>query len=162
LMRVADGLRDEPFEFTVIGPTLAETAHLLGTARPNVTVLPKRPQAELPDVYSAADVFLFPTIQDGFGMGLTQARAAGLPVITTPNGGGPDVVADGQDGWIVPIRQPDAIAERLRWCGANRWSLAAMARTLDDHGLTRDWSDVGRDFVTIGRELLGTKGARRS
>jgi glycosyltransferase involved in cell wall biosynthesis len=162
LLQAARTLRDEPFEFRLVGPAMPETTRLLAEAPASVRPLGKRPQHQLAADYAAADVFLFPTIEDGFGMVLTQAMAAGLPCLTTPNGAGPDFVDEGRNGWIVPIRQPDAIVERLRWCSANRGALAAMVKKLDGDRLARDWSDVGRDFVTIGRELLATKGVHRS
>jgi glycosyltransferase involved in cell wall biosynthesis len=162
LVSAADVLRDEAFEFALVGPRMAETDQLLARAAPNVRVLPKRPQRDLPPVYADADLFLFPTIQDGFGMVLTQARASGLPILTTSNGGGPDLVTEGRDGWIVSIRDVQAIVARLRWCAANRSSLAEMADSIDDAGVARDWSDVARDFATIARDAVASKEAEVS
>ena len=65
------------------------------------------------DLYSQASVFVLPSIEDGFGQVIVQAMACGIPVITTTNTGGPDVITDGKDGFIVPIRDSRAIAERL-------------------------------------------------
>ncbi len=162
LVHAARTLREEPFEFRLVGPAMAETSALLAGAPSSVKLMGKRPQHQLAADYAAADVFLFPTIEDGFGMVLTQAMAAGLPCVTTPNGAGPDFIDEGRNGWIVPIRQPDAIAERLRWFQANRGAMATMVKKLDGAGLTRDWSDVGRDFAAIGRELLAKKSSPRS
>jgi glycosyltransferase involved in cell wall biosynthesis len=58
-----------------------------------------------------ADVFVFPTLSDGFGIVLAEAAAAGLPIISTSHCG--DVVRDGTNGFIVPIRDPEAIADRV-------------------------------------------------
>ena len=58
-----------------------------------------------------ADMFVFPTLSDGFGIVLLEAMAAGLPVITTANCA--DVVEDGVNGFIVPIRDSRAIADRV-------------------------------------------------
>jgi glycosyltransferase involved in cell wall biosynthesis len=60
-----------------------------------------------------AHVLVFPSIVEGFGMVVSEALAAGLPVITTPHTAGPDILTDGVDGFIVPIRDPDAIAQRI-------------------------------------------------
>jgi glycosyltransferase involved in cell wall biosynthesis len=62
--------------------------------------------------YSQADVFVLPTISDGFAITQLEAMAHGLPVITTPNCG--RVVTDGLDGFIVPARDSAALAERLQ------------------------------------------------
>jgi glycosyltransferase involved in cell wall biosynthesis len=162
LVEAARTLRAEPFEFRLVGPAAEETTRLFADATANVRLLGKRPQHLLPTEYAAADVFLFPTIQDGFGMVLTQAMAAGLPIVTTPNSAGPDFVDEGRNGWVVPIRQPAAIVDRLRWCLANRGALATMVQRLEGHGPARDWSEVGRDFAAIGRQLLAKKSGHRA
>jgi glycosyltransferase involved in cell wall biosynthesis len=69
------------------------------------------PQAELPQIYNAASVFVLPSLQDGFGMVVYEAAACGVPVIITENVGA--AIRDGQDGFVVPIRDSDALADRL-------------------------------------------------
>ena len=66
-----------------------------------------------------SDVFVFPSIEDGFGFVVAEALACGLPVITTRNAGASDLIRPGENGEVVPIRNPEAIAEAvLKW-----WSL---------------------------------------
>jgi glycosyltransferase involved in cell wall biosynthesis len=62
-------------------------------------------------LYQQADVFAFPTIEEGSALVTYEALACGLPVVTTPNAGA--VVRDGIEGFIVPIRDVDALADRL-------------------------------------------------
>jgi len=74
---------------------------------------------------AAHDVFVFPSLFEGFGLVLLEAMAMGLPVITTPHTAGPDLIREGMEGFIVPIRHSTAIAERLeqlppRACEAGR------------------------------------------
>jgi glycosyltransferase involved in cell wall biosynthesis len=63
------------------------------------------PQYELPKFYELADLFVFPTIEDGAALVLAQAAAAGLPILTTTNCSGPDLVSGGLTGWVLPIRR---------------------------------------------------------
>jgi glycosyltransferase involved in cell wall biosynthesis len=69
------------------------------------------PRAEVKREFLEADVFVFPTLSDGFGIVLLEAMAAGLPVISTPNCGA--VVRDGENGFVVPVRDSAAIADRI-------------------------------------------------
>src|SRR5439155_7854716 len=63
-----------------------------------------------------ADVFILPSLEDGFARTVTEALACGLPVITTPNTGASDLVQPGVNGEIVPIRDPQAIADAVvKW-----------------------------------------------
>jgi glycosyltransferase involved in cell wall biosynthesis len=70
---------------------------------------------ELGDVMGRCHAHVFPTIVEGFGRNIIEAMASGLPVITTPNCAGPDLIEDGVTGFITPIRDVDAIGEKLAW-----------------------------------------------
>lgn len=64
----------------------------------------------------SADVFVLPSLEDGFARTVTEALSCGLPVITTPNTGASDLVQPGVNGEIVPIRDAPAIADAvLKW-----------------------------------------------
>lgn len=95
---------------------LAEVAEI----RPAVT------RSQLPVLYDEADVLVLPSISEGSANVCYEALAVGLPVITTPNAG--SVVRDGVDGFIVPIRSPEAIAARLTELARDRERLAEMSR----------------------------------
>jgi glycosyltransferase involved in cell wall biosynthesis len=62
-------------------------------------------------LYLSADVFALPSLSEGSALVVYEAMAAGLPVVVTPNCGA--VARDGLDGYVVPIRDPEAIGERL-------------------------------------------------
>jgi glycosyltransferase involved in cell wall biosynthesis len=121
----------------------------------NVEVLGKVPQSALSQIYRDADVFLFPTIEDGFPVVLAHAHAAGLPIITTPNGAGHDIVKTERDGWIVPIRSPQAILERLEWCAHNRSALADVIAAPREMAAARTWDHVAEDFERLCRARAG-------
>mgnify|MGYP001167493564 CR=1 FL=1 len=72
-------------------------------------------QAQLAGLMRQGSVFVQASIQEGFGLMIPQAMAAGLPVICTTNTAGPDLVREGVEGFIVPIRDPEALCERLRY-----------------------------------------------
>jgi glycosyltransferase involved in cell wall biosynthesis len=64
-------------------------------------------------VLRACHVVALPSLIEGYGASALEGMACGLPAIVTPHTFADDVVEDGVDGWIIPIRDPDAIAERL-------------------------------------------------
>jgi glycosyltransferase involved in cell wall biosynthesis len=146
---VIERLEGRGFEFEVVGPVLPECAPLVDRLRTRATFAGKRRQAELPASYHAADLFLFPTIEDGFPAVLAQAKAAALPILTTAHGAGLDIVTPGQDGWIVPVREPGAIVDRLVWCGANRPIVASVVRRVYDTFRPRDWNQVATHFESV-------------
>jgi len=92
----------------------------------HIKLLGPVPRSEMPGIYQQADVFVFPSLCEGSALVCYEALAAGLPVITTPNAG--SVVRDGVDGFIVPIRSPEAIAEKLDLLASNRKLLAELSQ----------------------------------
>jgi len=112
----------------------------------------RQPQFSLPSIYREADLFLFPTIEDGYAVVLSQAQAAGLPVLATPNCSAPDIVKENKNGWVLPIRNPGAFVEKLEWCDSNREALARMVRSTYDAHNQRDWAQVASDLIKICEE----------
>ena len=161
---VVEKLQGHGFSFEVVGPILPECAPLVDRLRGKATFAGKRPQADLPASYHAADLFLFPTIEDGFAAVLAQAKAAALPILTTAHGAGLDLITPGQDGWIVPVREPGAIVDRLIWCGANRPIVASVVKRVYDTFRPRDWNQVATHFeaVCVAATEIATNASRRS
>jgi starch synthase len=89
-------------------------------------------QAQLFKEYRNYDVLVFPSLLEGFGLVNIEAMGAGLPVITTPNTNAAEVLHDGINGFLVPIRDAEAIAksvERIRNMDTETFSkMRLMAR----------------------------------
>jgi glycosyltransferase involved in cell wall biosynthesis len=146
---IIGSLRSDRFNFRFIGPIARECNELFSSIKHVVTFVPQTPQFELPKHYAWGDLFVLPTIQDGFQMVLAQAAAAGLPILTTTNGAGHDLVHEGITGWVLPIRDPHSFINKLFWCDTHREELAAMVRNIYQEFVQRDWADVVTDFETI-------------
>jgi len=100
--------------------------------------IPHLPQTRLADVYRSADVFVFPSLLEGMPLVVLEAMASGLPVITTPNGPG-DIVRDGIDGFVVPIRDPEAIVEKLEFLRSNPEQRLQMGQNARQRALEFTW-----------------------
>ena len=146
-------LEGTAIDFTFVGPILPEARAVVDRLRGRAAFAGKLPQHELPRQYWSADLFVFPTIEDGFPTVLAQAKAAGLPIVTTRHGAGVDIVRDGRDGWLVPVRDGRALADRLAALAADRAGLADMAEAVAATFQPRDWSDVAREFDEVCRAL---------
>lgn len=143
------------FAFRFVGPIAPECTNLVSELSSVAIFIPKQPQEKLPSYYAWGDVFILPTIQDGFQMVLAQAAAAGLPILTTSHGAGQDLVREAESGWVLPIRSSNAFVDRLRWCDEHRDELAAIVRCIYNDFQPRDWADVAADFETLCLERLG-------
>ena len=73
-----------------------------------------------------ADIFVLPSLSEGFGHVILEAMASGLPIIATDHTSAPDLISDGKEGWVIPIRNTSALVEKLNWCIENKDQLFEM------------------------------------
>ncbi len=79
----------------------------------NVTLIDALPHAKVLDLYGKSDLFLLPSYEEGVANVVLEAMALGRPVISTNCGGMAEVIEDGVNGFLVPVRDPQAIAETV-------------------------------------------------
>jgi len=115
-------------ECRVVGPDfgLSALASAPGTER-FVKTGPKKGNDLLAE-YAEADVFVLPSLEEGFGLVVLEAMRAGLPVIITSAVGAKDFVTDGVEGWVVPPADPQALSEKIRWMQLHPTERQAMGR----------------------------------
>jgi starch synthase len=102
---------------------------------------------ELGRIMGRCHVHVFPTLVEGFGRNIIEAMAAGLPVITTRHCAGPDLIEDGVTGFIIPIRDVDAICEKLAWIHDHPQEAAEMGRRACERVRTLTQADYRRRFA---------------
>ncbi len=83
-------------------------------------------RSDLDALYRQADLFCMPSLVEGFGLVYLEALARGLPIMGTPNTGAADLITHGQEGFIVPIRDTEAIAHYIEWAYGHRAQLRDM------------------------------------
>jgi glycosyltransferase involved in cell wall biosynthesis len=115
------------------------------------------PRHQVAEFYRQADVFVLPTLFEGMSLAVLEAMASGLPVITTPNGPA-EVVRDGVDGFIVPIRDVDAIADRLDRLRADPELRMYMGRNARMRAREFTWSRYREAATATIHNLLVGKG----
>ena len=98
------------------------------------------PDSALPDIYDSCDVFVWPAVNEAFGMALLEAQAAGLPLVAGNEGGVSDVMCDGTTGLLVDSSNPEEFA-------------AAVRGLLDDAMQRKEFGSRGKTFVRQERSL---------
>ena len=125
------------------------TAAFPAGIRERVTVFPRVDGTHLTDIYRDADIFVFPSNYEGFGVAVLEAMAAALPIVTTATGVAGDALADRESAMIVPPRDPAAIVravDALVSDDALRARVSAGARsaaeTYRETARVREWADA--------------------
>jgi glycosyltransferase involved in cell wall biosynthesis len=97
----------------LVGGIHDDFKRLIGGWRGEFTHVPAASHAQLAKLLQQSLAFVFPSCEEGFARVLSEAMAAGLPIVATHESGASTVVRDGEHGFIVPQRQPQALADRL-------------------------------------------------
>ncbi len=144
---IGDGPEKARVEFTIQDLGLSDKVQLLG----------KRSPEQVREILQNSDVFLLSSLSEGISNAVLEAMACGLPIVTTDCGGMREAVTDGVEGYIVPVRDPQAIAQALfdlweqpdlrkqmRWAGRGR-----VLRDFQSAGQVQQWLGM---YLTISKE----------
>jgi alpha-maltose-1-phosphate synthase len=138
---------------TIVGRKVGQSAALDKFCVQNKWIA-SLPHAEILAEMERNDVLVFPSLFEGFGLVIGEALSRGVPVITTPHTGGPDLMRDGQDGFIVPIRDTDAIAEKLLVLHDDRELLKRMSDSALERAAEMHWQGYKDGTAAAVREAL--------
>lgn len=109
---------------------------------------------DMPAAYANASVLVLPAIEDGFPLVVLEAMASGRPVVVSENTGSKDAIENGVQGFVVPIRSPEAIAERLQWLHDSPAERAAMGAAARRRAEQFPWERHGADLVALYESVL--------
>jgi starch synthase len=141
------------YSLTVLGHAPVPTAELK-RALAGCRWIDSAPHWEVLKLMREHDVLVFPTLFDGFGLVILEAMAQGTVVIATPNCAAPEIFDDGRDGFIVPIRSPEAIAHRLTQLAENRDLLATMSEAARLKAISHDWAGYRSKILNAVRSVV--------
>ena len=116
--------------------------------------VPSVPHASLNEYYSSANVLVLPTLVEGLPLVILEAMACGIPVITTPNAGVSDIITDGVEGFVVPVRDVEALKEKLEWCYKHPLELAEMGKAARRQAEQLTWNLYRQKLANQIKESL--------
>lgn len=123
--------------------------------RASITVIPTADEADMIRLYREHDIFLLPSLFEGMPLVLLEAMAGGLPCVTTDNNGMADLIEDGENGFLVPRRDTDALVEVTRYLIDNadlRGRLGYAAQRTIKNGYL--WPQVADRFIEATSRIL--------
>jgi len=141
-------------DLTLLGRKVVEGCAPLEAAVRKYRWLPTLAHAEVLREMQSHDVLVLPSLFEGFGLVILEAMAQGTPVIATDHTAGPDVIENGVDGFIVPIRSADAIAEKLDLLARAPEPLMSMKRAAQAKARLLGWEGYRQRLVEVAREVM--------
>jgi len=155
-LRAVELIGERNCELTLLGRKAAEGCRPLDQAVRDHRWLPSLSHERVLLEMRQHDVLILPSLFEGFGLAITEAMSQGIPVITTAHTAGPDIIDDGVDGFIVPIRCAEAIAEKLQLLARDRERLRAMKIAARKKAQIHPWENYRRALVTMAEEVMNS------
>jgi glycosyltransferase involved in cell wall biosynthesis len=115
---------------------------------------------ELSQAYGSADIFVFPSALESFGLVVVEAMAAGLPVVASRVGGVPDVITEGQTGYTFDVGDVDTLVEGVRQIASSRERIAEMGNAARAYAETQTWPAMMDEVVDLYARLIAEKPAK--
>lgn len=136
---IGDGPEEETLR------TLVRDIHLEDT----VMFLGYRTDEEKYQYLSNADIYILPSLHEGFGICLLEAMYCGLPIVATNNGGQTDILVDGRNAFLVPIKNSRVLAEKIDEISSNEKRMKIMASNNRDDIKKYDIQEIARRYEKI-------------
>jgi len=153
LLEAVDQLNLPNFELVLVGRCREEMKPFLERYN-NYKHIGGVPHTELYRWYSNSSIFVLPSLCNGFGMVVPEAMACGLPVIVTTNTGASDIVRDGKDGFVVPIRDVEALREKILFFYKNEDARVEMGHNAKEHVQQFTWDRYGVQLIKQYKRLI--------
>lgn len=145
----------EDVQLVVMGSLCAPMAFYRGEF-PDFQYEPPRSHGEVMRLMRTCDLLVLPSLVEGRALVQQEAMSRGLPVIATANAGADDLILEGETGFLVPIRRPDVLAEKLAWCADNRGEVKAMGERAREVSRRASWEAYeARIASAVGAVLDG-------
>lgn len=142
-----------PVELMVCGRPVDDLAIFRGYDK-QVNIRPSVSFSELLAAYQAADLFVLPSVAEGFGHVLLEALASGLPILSTTHTAAPDLIREGQEGFLAEPRRPDLLAARIDWALQHRQQLNEMQAAARARAEHFTWEKFRQEIVKSVRGFL--------
>jgi glycosyltransferase involved in cell wall biosynthesis len=132
----------------VVGPA-GDATSLLAATGAGIEAIGAVDQPTLARELRRADCLVLPSRHDSFGMVVVEALASGTPVLVSEMVGAKDLVEEGVNGWVVPLGDVAALAERMCWCAANPAIVRAARAASFRSARSATWDSYHRRLVTL-------------
>lgn len=146
LIIIGQGSDEKSLREMVSQNKLSEVVHFLGV----------RQHRHVLAYMNLADIFVLPSLEEPFGIVLLEAMSQGLPIVSTRVQGIPYIVKDGMNGFLVPARNGELLADRIMYLLQNSKIREEMGETNYHDSFQYNWEHLVEKYISLYRNLLTT------
>ena len=157
ICEAAKKLNNPNIEFNIIGTGYEAQKALLSPYEKYVTFHGPQYFEKLQNHLKHNHVFLFPSMGDGFGLVLLEAMAAGLPVIASYNSAGPDIVSEGDNGFLIDTCNENALVSKIKWFLNNQDKMQRMSKRAIETARLFTWERYESGIVNAVSNIINRK-----
>jgi glycosyltransferase involved in cell wall biosynthesis/GT2 family glycosyltransferase len=112
---------------------------------------------DVADFYNSIGVYIQPSATEGFSIEVPESMSYERPVICSDGAGAADLITNGEDGFVVPKMNPEAIAEKIQYFKNNPSEIIRMGRNAREKSFQYTWKNTKYKYIELWRELLKKK-----
>ena len=153
-LEAVGSLPQENLEVLICGYHAVDRAVIENYGIRSVRVFRALPTAELTKILRSCDLFVLPSLAEGFGHVILESMSSGVPVLTTASTCAADIMEDRVHGFIAPIRDASAIAGRITWGREHRSELHRMGLAAAAQARNFTWERFRKGIVTAYERMV--------
>lgn len=145
-------MQDLSVELIAVGENFG-LQDMFTTYTSNIKVLGEKRRDEMSNVYKNADVYILPSLWEGFSFSLLEALASGMPVIASKNSCAPEIVEEYKEGFVIEPRNIKEIKDKVKWFLDNKDKIKDMGKAARAKAETYSWDFYSQNVVKIINEI---------
>lgn len=151
LINVIEKYNNKEIEVYIAGPYTKDSTLVKQLKQyKNVTVLGFVTRDKIAELYQSSDVFIFPTLGEGFGLVVLEALSSGLPIICSNQAGGNDAIIDGYNGFVFEAGNDIDMKRKIDWFLDNKEKISKMSENARKSSLKYTWENY---YVNINNSI---------
>ncbi len=141
-------------ELTVVGKKVTNDCPALNSALAKHKYIPGLPHHEILNLMRESDLLIFPSLFEGFGLVITEAMSQGTPVITTNRTAGPDLITNGENGWLIEAGSTQALQCAIEEVLHHPGLIKEAGRQAYETASRRPWEVYGNELAAAIKKQI--------
>ena len=153
VFKAVDQFQNE-VELTVVGQKTTRQCKVLDESLAKHTYIPTLPHQQILALMRTHDVLLFPSLFEGFGLVITEAMSQGMSVITTDRTAGPDIIKNGENGWLIEAAKTNQLVDAIKKLLDHPFLVEETGKAAIQSAETYNWDHYSSKIAALSAVIL--------